>query len=442
MMEPHTETCESVDDSEAGASDRWMEQQQGALPLFREIPSVINSYGAPFRTSGIGTWTVTLLLLVVAIGVGLLLTLGRYARKETVAGTLEPTAGAARIVAPRSGTVQSVFVVEGQTISAGAPILTIGSTSGIRGGVSLDLALEAASAAQRSSLSSQLDASLMAIRRQAEELGVRRNGLRVQIERLGREKALWEQRRALDISSLRSFETLRESGYVSEIRLKEQQKQVIAGEQAALALEREEEAAKSAMAEVALQLEQLNAEADRLRAQHRGSDAALDERRAGQLAEHHTVMTAPIAGRVVALQTRPGSATTEAATLATILPQAAKLEARLWAPSRAVGFLRTGDRVRLLYDSFPYQRFGPGGGRIVAIASAPTSPADLPLGVGSEEPMYLIRVTLESQQVNAYGRAWQLAPGSRVSADLVLESQSLLDWLLDPIRAVQRRAAG
>ena len=40
----------------------------------------------------------------------------------------------------------------------------------------------------------------------------------------------------------------------------------------------------------------------------------------------------------------------------------------------------------------------------------------------------------------AYGKAWPLAAGMSLSADLVLEERSLLDWLLEPLLAAKKRA--
>jgi len=150
------------------------------------------------------------------------------------------------------------------------------------------------------------------------------------------------------------------------------------------------------------------------------------------------IVPAPKGGRVT-LQAREGSSIAEGGALAIILPPGAKLKAQLWAPSRAAGFMQIGDEVRLRYDAFPYERFGAAHGRIIAIASAPTNPRDLPLAMEATEGLYRVDVKLEEQVVRAYERDWPLAVGSRVTADVVLESRSLLSWVVDPLRAVKNR---
>jgi membrane fusion protein len=50
-----------------------------------------------------------------------------YARKETVAGFLLPTAGIARVHVPRPGIISGVHVREGQEVEEGQPLLSIAS---------------------------------------------------------------------------------------------------------------------------------------------------------------------------------------------------------------------------------------------------------------------------------------------------------------------------
>jgi membrane fusion protein len=128
-----------------------------------------------------------------------------------------------------------------------------------------------------------------------------------------------------------------------------------------------------------------------------------------------------------------------ASSLAVVLPKGAVLEAQLWAPSRAIGFVTPGDTVRLMFDAFPYQRFGVAKGKVLNIASTPTAPEDLPIPFPTPEPMYRITVALEAQTMQAYGQSRRLMPGARVNADLVLERRSFVEWLFAPVFAIARR---
>jgi membrane fusion protein len=131
-----------------------------------------------------------------------------------------------------------------------------------------------------------------------------------------------------------------------------------------------------------------------------------------------------------------------------IVPADNKLEAHLYGPSRAVGFVRPGQRVLLRYQAFPYQRFGHHEGVVASVSRTAVNAADLPApmaaqgatgGSGSSsasEPAYRIVVALASQAVPAYGEAKVLQPGMSLEAEVSLERRRLAEWVLDPIRAV------
>ena len=83
-----------------------------------------------------------------------------------------------------------------------------------------------------------------------------------------------------------------------------------------------------------------------------------------------------------------------AATVAVIIPEGAKLEAELLAPSRAVGFIRPGQEVRLMLQAFPHQRFGTVKGEIKAMSTTVLGPTEISQSRVSsiQEPVFRIRV--------------------------------------------------
>lgn len=64
---------------------------------------------------------------------------------------------------------------------------------------------------------------------------------------------------------------------------------------------------------------------------------------------------APQTGTVTAIQATPGAAVRPGMSLLSIVPRGMPHEAHLYAPSRAVGFVRTGQMVLLRYRAYPYQ---------------------------------------------------------------------------------------
>ena len=60
-----------------------------------------------------------------------------------------------------------------------------------------------------------------------------------------------------------------------------------------------------------------------------------------------------------------------------IVPENSPLRADLLIPTRAAGFVRVGQEVRLLYDAFPYQDSGAYKGHIAELSNTVVTKADV-----------------------------------------------------------------
>jgi membrane fusion protein len=122
-----------------------------------------------------------------------------------------------------------------------------------------------------------------------------------------------------------------------------------------------------------------------------------------------------------------------------VLGGGAQMAAELYAPSRAIGFTRPGQAVRLMYDAFPYQQFGSFAGTITAISHTALAPDEIEAPIKLTEPAYRVRVRLDAQAVRAFGGVYPVQPGMTLKANVILEKQSFLGWLMEPINAVRHR---
>jgi len=114
-------------------------------------------------------------------------------------------------------------------------------------------------------------------------------------------------------------------------------------------------------------------------------------------------------------------------------------------PSRAVGFVEPGDAVRLRYPSFPYQKFGHHGGKVLRISRSALSSGELGTLVGkgnAGEPYYRIVVALDRPTVRAFGREEALKPGMLLEADILGERRRLWEWAIEPLYALSGSLAG
>jgi membrane fusion protein len=119
----------------------------------------------------------------------------------------------------------------------------------------------------------------------------------------------------------------------------------------------------------------------------------------------------------------------------TVVPSGAHLQATLYVPTRAIGFVQSGQEVRLQVDAFAYSHFGTISGKVSQISAAPI----VRTGVnGQAEPVYLVTATLNSASP-ALRDGRKLRSGMTLTASIITERRSLAEWLFEPVWAVRRR---
>lgn len=415
----------------------------GAEGLFRPeaLEAARSRLGSPIRPVGVASWALVGFLLAVFTTAAIFLVTARYARKETVPGVLSPTAGAVRVTPLRAGVIAAVHVKEGERVEPGRPLVSISldETVGDQG-ATMSVLLSAASQTEALALEREAAANQTAIARRRDELEVRRHALLEELQHSAAELALQDQRIRLAEQTSEATRTLFDKQLIAAVQMRQREEALIAARQARVQIEHGRHRAESELEKLAAEAGRLTAEAAQAGAQALAGEARLAEKRAQLSAGREVVLTARTAGRVAALQAKPGAPAQPGATLAVVLPEGSGLEADLWVPSRAAGFVKPGDPVRLMYDAFPYQRFGVGRGRVSAVGRSPVAPQDLPVPIETKESLYRITVALDRQVARAYGKSWPLAPGMRLQADLVLDERPLMAWLLDPVLAIRNRS--
>ena len=378
--------------------------------------------------------------IAVAVSAGVLFVSGAsYARKETVVGYLAPEQGIVRVRPPRAGIVGRLFVRDGERVHAGAPLLSLLSDRRTGGGVDVDAELLASIAAQLAEVEARRSLEQTRRTREAAQLAA-------EVDSLATEQAAIERRMSVQARLIRNLESnldrLRRvvtDGYFSNDQFSIRENQLLEHRQLLASLEQERAVVERRQLQARAALEHAPLESDRRISELNSLHAGLVQERTELEARESIVMTAPVAGRVTALRTFAGESVAGNLPLLTILPRDSRLEAQLFVPTRAIGFVRPGQGVRLLLDAFDYRRFGPQRGTVRSVSSSVFLPAETPFGARVDEPTYRVRVGIEGQSVRAYGQEFFLQAGMSLRADIILEERTLLDWLLDPIVSLRGR---
>lgn len=391
--------------------------------------------------------SLAVLTAFVALGVVALafyLVLGEYTRKARVSGVLMPDQGVIRLMAPQGAVVLESHVAEGRVVRRGDVLYVLGVGQATLSG-DTQAVVQASLAARERSLQSSArqrtsleQAQLVAIDRQIDDM-------RRELASIAVEADLQRQRLALAQQAQARFESLRNDNFVSSAQVQTKAEDVLGLKAVLQGLERQRSVHLREVAGLEAQRRELPLRSQAQRGEIDRDLALLSQQSAENEARQRIVLRAPQDGVVTGVLAVSGQTVTPGVALASLLPADARLQAHLFAPSSAVGFVRPDQKVQLRYQAFPYQKFGHQSGSVIQVSRSPlqaTELAGLPLQAGAgggAEPLYRITVQLDQQSVAAYGQAQPLSPGMQLEADVLLDKRRLIEWLFEPVLGIAGR---
>ena len=374
-------------------------------------------------------------LLLSIIAAAAFLATARYSKVTTVSGRLTGDRGVVRAVPARAGLVEQVFVREGQQVEAGTPLVRIAiATPG--SAASLE-ERRAASIAQREALLRARGPDVARVSAAAAA------ALRAEIVGARGEAASLAAQIAQQRELVRSAETelararrVAARGFVSQRDVLVREELLATRRQGLSRLEQEHGGRRARIAAAEAELMRIEGELALERGDLATQRAALAGAAAADENASSILVTAAEAGTVTGILVNRGDAVSPDRPILTIVPRGTRLQADLELPPTATGLIAPGQEVRIAVDAFPYATYGTVEATVGSVSGA-TVPVTRPDGVAAEA--FLVRATLRSQSVEAFGRQQPLRPGMTVSARITTRSRSLLEWLFEPLYAVRRR---
>ena len=361
---------------------------------------------------------------------------GSYTKRSTISGQLTPNTGIIKVYAPQNGVVIEKKVREGQNIKQGDVLFVLSSErqSSTQGDIQAKISRQVASRQQ--SLRDELIKTQRLQQDEGAALVKKIAALQVEVQKMTTQIEGQKNRINLSENALSRAQELVAQGFISKEQL--QQKQADLLDQSArlqtlereqLSLSRELDAQKAELSVAPLKQQNQLAQIDRLLTST-GQELTESE------ARRSVTITAPEGGVATALSVEVGQAVDASKAMLSLVPQRAQLLAELYAPSRAVGFIKPGDAVLMRYQAFPYQKFGHAKGKVISVSKTVLIGQEItgmPINPSGSEPMYRVMVELEKQKINAYGKAQTLATGMLLDADVLQEKRKLYEWVLEPL---------
>ncbi len=374
-------------------------------------------------------------LCMISAGVYFLLST-QYTRTESALGYLIPGSGLSRRYAQRNALVHGVHVEVGRHVARGEPLITLSYDS---------------LSPERSS-KSQAQKENLELRQTELRERVRQAGLRHQIAlEDAKQKALSleEEASAVELQiglqnrwltdirdRLARFQEGFARGGLARIEVETLRSDILSGEINLQSMRRDLLARKREIAALVLLQSQLVAEhaallsnyaEDRLKLQ------ALDLEN-----DHHAggLVTALTDSVVISLGVSAGEQVGPGEELVVLAAINTHLYAELYVPVDAVGFVASGQQVKIRYDSFPFEKYGAFYAVLEEVSAFVSDPDSLQVSMPLTRPSFRARARLREQSVTVGGQQVALIPGMTFRADVKTQTRSLLEWIFEPLYAI------
>lgn len=380
------------------------------------------------------------LLLVIALA--LFLFLGQYTKRIPASGVLQPIGGIIKVQSSQAGIVVRRLVEEGSKVTSGQPLFILSSDITL-GNNAYSTATQEANASivnsftqRKLSLDIDRENLLLQVRQQKAQFEQNATNLHEQIQQIDAEILLQQQRLDSAEAQHRRQQQLAQEKYISDSALAQKKDQVAEIASHLQNLLRVKSSLRSSLQNTQNELDSLPLKLKREQGQLERQALELAQNQLASQSRSQFVVTAVDAGTVTNIMVDVGQMITTQS-LASILPEHSKLEAHLYISNRAIGFIKPGQNVLLRYAAYPHQKFGQFLGNISEVARVTLGATELPAAIAKKidesESYFRVKVALNKQSIQAYGKQQALTPGLQVDADILQSKRRLIEWLFEPL---------
>jgi len=363
--------------------------------------------------------------------------LGQYARKETVDGYLTPTSGTSKIFVPQQGTIKEIYVKEGQEVQKGQPLLIVETSQIAANDQDVNTTMLDTLVSQRDLLINQIAAEQDRTKSEQERLTALINGLETEISEVQAQIEIQNESIRVADALVSAVSGLRARGNISEPEFRQRELAALALKQNLKSLNQQLAARHNQLIEMRFSFQQLPTVMAQKIQNIRTELSATEQRIAEINGRRAYIIRASTVGRVSTLQATVGQHADPRRLQLEIIPGNSVLQAEMFVPTRAIGFVRPGQKIRIMYHAFPYQSFGTYTGEIIKISQTILTNSDAFGPIVLKEPAYRVTAALDRQDIDAYGAKMVLQADMLLKADIILEKRPLASWFLDPLLSVR-----
>ena len=377
----------------------------------------------------------TIATVALAVTVLAFLFLGEYTRKAKVSGYIVPSQGLIKIIPQQNGVITELRVKEGQLVQQGEVLAVLNSerataTGGVQAGFGKQIAV------RRDSLLADREKIDTLYAQQSRALNDRINSQRAELAQVESGVKLQQERIRISEQMLDKQRRLNADKFISDLALQQKEQEGLSELAALENLKRSRTSILRDIGAIASDLKTLPVKRENEISALERNLATLEQDRIENESRREIQLIAPQAGIVTGINADPGKLAVAGQPLLTLIPQGAGMQADVYVPSRAAGFIRAGSKALLQYQAFPYQKFGSHEGKVSKISRTAVASTELPFPAQQGELFYVATVELLKQTVTAYGKEERLQSGMLVDCSILLDRRTLFEWVFEPLYSI------
>ncbi|MHB8846923.1 MAG: HlyD family secretion protein [Burkholderiales bacterium] len=378
---------------------------------------------------------------VFAIVVFIFLLFGTYTQRINVSGQLVLDTGLVKVYTPQSGIVLHKYVTEGEYVKQGAPLFMISSEQQSSTQGNTQAAISRLMESRRAFLINEIVNTKSLHGNDRKALMEKIRGLQSEQVIINDQIDEQKKRIALAQENLIRYKSLFMLGYISKEQFEEKQTNLLDQMSQLRGLERDKINTKLDLDARQSELVSLPMKQQNNISQIKLALATTEQELSENAAKRRLIILAPQTGVITTVNAELGQAVAVSKPLVGIIPENAILQARLYVPSKAIGFIKPGNTVLLRFQAYPYQKFGHAKGIVKYISKAAFPANELTniinmatnTAITNNESVYIITVDLAKQNMIAYGKPQALQAGMLLDADILQETRKLYEWVLSPL---------
>lgn len=365
-----------------------------------------------------------------------------YTKSVTVQGRTISSKGVIKIYPNGAGVVLKILKREGQQVSVGEDIFIIEPTQlypvALKAGtLPLPEALIENLESRKSINVNRIEASRNAIKLLSENLIRQQQELAAQMELINKEIDEQKNFVARAQSEINRRNSLVMENFLSPASIKAFEDELATQRKAQLILARQKNEIEFQKTAITKQLQELQQKEELQANQYVQQNLMLDAETADLKSKNRISLKSPVSGIVQNITCNAGDALRQSP-LAMVLPDGAKIAGEILVSSRSIGFIKTGQSVRIRYHAFPYQKYGVFIGKVSDVATAPMELSEDISAQSRLELFFKVMIEIEDQTLSIQERTIPLKPGMTFDIDIRTDTRLIVEWIFEPVFALKK----